>query len=160
MKIIKYYNIYEKDIPLLFTNTIHKTCIKDYTKEQLNAWANPNIDYEAWEKRLNETKQYLAVIDDTLVGFAEYKDDYIDCFYVHHEYQGQGIGKVLMNHVLDIALKNGIKKLRVDASITAKPFFMKLGFCEIKQNLVKRENQNLINYTLEKETSVHNKHNI
>lgn len=160
MKRIDYNKKYKKQIPALFTNTIHKTCHKDYTKEQLTAWANPNIDYKVWEKRLDKTKPYLVVIDDTLVGFTEFYNDYIDCFYVHHEYQGQGVGKALMNHVLDIALKNGIKKLRVDASITAKPFFMKLGFCEIKQNLVKRENQNLINYRLEKETSVHNKHNI
>ncbi len=160
MQLINYNKKYSRQISTLFTNTIHKICNIDYTKEQLNTWANPNIDYEAWEKRLNKTKPYLAVIDDTLVGFAEFYDDYIDCFYVHHEYQGQGVGKALMHHILNIASKNGIKKLRVDASITAKPFFMKLGFCEIKQNLVKKENQNLINYTLEKETSVHNKHNI
>lgn len=149
MRIIKYNKKHSRQISTLFTNTIHKTCNKNYTKEQLNAWAKPNIDYEAWEKRLNKTKPYLAVIDDTLVGFAEFYDDYIDCFYVHHEYQGQGVGKALINHILDIASKNGIKKLRVDASITAKAFFESFGFVETCKNEIKRDNQILINYSLE-----------
>lgn len=149
MKIINYYSLYKKVIPTLFTNTIHKTCHKDYTKEQLNAWANPNIDYKTWEKRLDKTKTYLAVVEDTLVGFVEFYDDYIDCFYVHHEYQGQGVGKALMNHILDIASKDDIKILRVDASITSKDFFEKFGFIEVSKNEVKRDNQVLINYSLE-----------
>ena len=149
MKIIDYNQKYKKQIPILFINTIHKTCNKEYTKEQLNAWANPNINYESWEKRLDRTKPYLAVIDDNLVGFAEFYDDYIDCFYVHHEYQGQGVGKALMNHILDIASKNGIKIVRVDASITAKAFFESFGFVETRKNEIKRDNQVLINYTLE-----------
>lgn len=149
MKIIGYNQSYTKQILTLFTNTIHKTCNKDYTKEQLNAWANPNIDYNSWEKRLDKTKPYLAVIDNTLVGFTEFYDDYIDCFYVHHEYQGQGVGKALVNHILEIASENGIKKLRVDASITAKAFFESFGFVQTSKNEVKRDNQVLINYSLE-----------
>ena len=149
MEVVDYDNKYKKQIPTLFTNTIHKICNKDYTKEQLNAWANPNIDYEVWEKRVNKTKPFLAVIDDKLVGFAEFYDDYIDCFYVHHKYQGQGVGKALMSTILDEAIKNGIKVLRVDASITAKRFFESFGFVEVKKNIVKRNNQELINYSLE-----------
>lgn len=148
MKIITYNKNYSKQIAELFTNTIHKTCNKEYTKEQLNAWANPNIDYEVWEKRLDKTKPYLAILDEKLVGFAEFYEDYIDCFYVHHKYQGQGVGKTLLSHLLNQAKQNKIKTLRVDASITAKPFFEKYGFKEVKKNYVKRDNQDLINYSM------------
>ena len=148
MKIITCNKNYSKQIPELFTNTIHKTCNKDYTKEQLNAWANPSIDYEVWEKRLDKTKPYLAILDEKLVGFAEFYEDYIDCFYVHHKYQGQGVGNTLLSHLLNQAKQNKIKTLRVDASITAKPFFEKHGFKEVKKNYVKRDNQDLINYSM------------
>ncbi|WP_133116529.1 GNAT family protein [Malaciobacter marinus] len=69
MQIINYNKSYSKQIPELFTNSIHKTCNKEYTKEQLNAWAKLDIDYEAWEKRLDKTKPYLAIHDKKLVGF-------------------------------------------------------------------------------------------
>ena len=148
MQIITYNKNYSKQISELFTNTIHKTCNKDYTKEQLNAWANPNIDYEAWKKRLSKTKPYLVIFDEKLVGFTEFYEDYIDCFYIHHEYQSRGLGKTLLTHLLNQAKQNKIKILRVDASITAKPFFEKYGFKEMKKNYVKRDNQELINYSM------------
>ena len=150
MQIIKYDKKYQKTIPKLFTNTIHKTCNKDYTKEQLNAWANPNINYEVWEKRLNKTKPYLAILDEKLVGFAEFYEDYIDCFYVHHEYQGCGVGKMLINNIFKIAKEKEQTSLRVNASITAKPFFEKSGFIEVKKNKVVRNNIELINFSMEK----------
>jgi len=150
MQIIKYDKKYQKTIPKLFTNTIHKTCNKDYTKEQLNAWANPNINYEVWEKRLNKTKPYLAILDEKLVGFAEFYEDYIDCFYVHHEYQGCGVGKMLINNIFKIAKEKEQTSLRVNASITAKPFFEKFGFIEVKKNKVERNNIELVNFSMEK----------
>ncbi|RYA22558.1 histone acetyltransferase [Malaciobacter halophilus] len=148
MQIIKYDKKYKKEIPELFTNSIHKRCNKEYTKEQLNAWANLDIDYEAWEKRLNKTKPYLVILDKKLVGFVEFYEDYIDCFYVHHEYQGKGLGKAFLLYILKKARQNEIKKLRVDASITAKPFFEKYGFKVVKRNIIKRDNQLLINYLM------------
>ena len=148
MQIIKYNEKYQKQIPELFTNTIHKTCNKDYTKEQLNAWANFDIDYKAWEERLSKTKPYLAIVNEKLVGFAEFYDDYIDCFYVHHEYQGCGVGKMLINHIFKIVKEQKQTLLRVDASITAKPFFEKFGFKVLKKNRVKRGNIELTNFIM------------
>ncbi|RXJ82518.1 GNAT family N-acetyltransferase [Arcobacter sp. F2176] len=150
MQLIKYDKKYQKIIPKLFVNTIHKTCNKDYTKEQLNAWANPNIDYKSWEERLNKTKPYLAILDKKLVGFAEFYEDYIDCFYVHYKYQGCGVGKMLLNHIFKVAEEKKQTLLKVDASITAKPFFEKFGFIEVKKNKVKRNNIELINFSMQK----------
>ncbi|RXJ66346.1 histone acetyltransferase [Halarcobacter ebronensis] len=150
MQIIQYDKKYKKKIPELFTNTIHKTCNKEYTKEQLNAWANLHIDYNSWEERLNKTKPYLAILDEKLVGFAEFYEDYIDCFYVHHEYQGCGVGKMLLNHIFKIAKEKKQTLLRVDGSITAKPFFEKSGFVEIKKNKVVRNNIELINFSMQR----------
>ncbi len=149
MQIIEYDKKYQKVIPELFTNTIHKTCNKDYSKEQLNVWANIHIDYKAWHNRLNKTKPYLAIIDEKLVGFVEFYDDYIDCFYVHNEYQGKGVGKMLMNHIFKLAKQKEQSLLRVDVSITAKAFFEKFGFTEVKKNILKRQNIQLINYSME-----------
>ncbi|RXJ54141.1 GNAT family N-acetyltransferase [Candidatus Marinarcus aquaticus] len=150
MQLIEYNKKYQKTIPKLFTNTIHKTCNKDYAKEQLKAWANLHIDYEVWEKRLNTTKPYLAIFDEKLVGFAEFYEDNIDCFYVHHEYQGCGVGKMLINNIFKEAKQNEQTLLRVDASITAKPFFEKFGFVEVKKNRVVRNNIELINFSMQR----------
>lgn len=44
-KIISFKSEYSKQIAELFTNSIHKTCNKDYTKAQLDVWINTKIDY-------------------------------------------------------------------------------------------------------------------
>jgi len=149
IEIIEYDHHFKKDIPILFTNTIHKTCNKDYTQSQLNAWANPNIDFEIWEEKVAKSKPYLAIIQNKLVGFVEFYEDYIDCFYIHHQYQGIGVGKSLMEHVLAIAKNNNISKIKVDVSITAKPFFEKFGFKQVKMNHIKRCDEELINFSMQ-----------
>lgn len=149
IEIIEYAHHFKKDIPTLFTNTIHKTCNKDYSQVQLDAWASPNINFKIWEEKVVKSEPYLAIIQNKLVGFVEFYEDYIDCFYIHHEYQGMGIGKSLLEHVLAIAKNNNISKIKVDASITAKPFFEKFGFKQIKMNHIKRCEEELINFSME-----------
>jgi ribosomal protein S18 acetylase RimI-like enzyme len=147
--IIDYDKKYLKQIVELFINTVHNINKKDYTKEQLNAWANPKYDLRIWEKRFEKSKPYLCMFEDEVVGFCEYYDGYIDCFYIHFKYQGCEIGKLLLTHVLEIAKNDKIDKIKVDASITAKPFFEKFGFIQVKENLVKRENVELKNFSME-----------
>ncbi len=142
-----------KEVVNLFTNTVHNVNKKDYTKEQLNAWASKNIDLKAWENRLKTSNTYLCMIEDEIVGFYVFEDDYIDCFYVHHKYQGFKVGRFMLEQIIKNANNHDIKILKVDASITAKPFFEKLGFKELKKNYVKRENQTLINYSMIKDMS-------
>lgn len=151
MIITQYNPIYQKAIAELFTHTIHKTCNKDYSQTQLNAWANPNIDYETWAQRVEKTKPFLALMDEKLVGFCEFYDDYIDCFYVHHEHQGQGVGKALLTHIITLTEQQSIKSLRVDASITAKPFFESFGFTVLQKNKVARQGIILENFSMIKE---------
>ena len=148
--VIDYDKKYLKQIVELFTNTIHNINKKDYVKEQLNAWANPNYDLNIWDKRFEKSKPYLCVLEDEVVGFCEYYDGYVDCFYVHYKYQNCGIGKLLLNHIFKIAKENNIDKIKADVSITAKPFFEKFGFIEVKKNIVKRNNVELINFSMEK----------
>ena len=148
--LIDYDKKYLKQIVELFINTVHNINKKDYTKKQLNAWANPNYELEIWEKRFEKSKPYLCILENEVVGFCEYYDEYIDCFYVHYKYQNCGIGKLFLNHIFKIAKENNIDKIKVDVSITAKPFFEKSGFIEVRKNVVKRNNVELINFSMEK----------
>ena len=148
--ILEYDKKYLKQIIELFVNTVHNINKQDYSKEQLNAWANPKYDLNIWEKRFEKSKPYLFISKDELVGFCEYYDGYIDCFYVHFKYQNCGIGKLLLNHILRIVENEKVDKIKADVSITAKPFFEKFGFKKVKKNIVKRKNVELVNFSMEK----------
>ena len=104
MNIEKYKKEYAKELAQLFTNTIHLINRKDYTQEQIESWAPTKIDYQTWENRFEKTKPYIVKNNNEVVGFFEYENNgHIDCFYVHHNYQRQGIGNIMMSKIIEIA---------------------------------------------------------
>lgn len=147
--IVGYNKKYLKDIVNLLVNTVHNINKKDYTQNQLNAWVNPNIAFKAWQHRFKKSKPDICISGDKVLGFCEFDKGYIDCFYVHYQHQGCGVGKLLLNQIFAIAENNKIDTIKVDASITAKTFFEKFGFKQVTENLVKIENQELVNFSLE-----------
>ncbi|WP_406671406.1 hypothetical protein [Methanolobus sp. ZRKC4] len=48
-------------------------------------------------------------------------------------------------------MKKSIRKMSVEASKLAVPFFKKMGFCILNENHILRNGQILVNYTMEKE---------
>lgn len=133
----------------LFHGSVHSISSDIYSKEQLEAWAPTPPDYTMWKVRLEKTKPFVAIIDGVVVGFIELElDGHIDCMYVHRDYQRQGVAKALFKHASHEARKNGCKTLYVKASILAKAFFEKMGFDVESENIVKKNRQELINYSM------------
>ena len=49
---------------------------------------------------------------------------------IHPDHARQGIGRALMAHVLDLAFKSGIRRMKCTSTLTAAPFYRALGFKE------------------------------
>src|SRR3990167_9726199 len=123
---IKPYN--KTDAPLLasiYFHTIHKINAKDYSSDQLDAWApSSSLETEGWMRKWEKLPPIVAMIDDKVVGFAEFEDNgHIDCFYCHHEYQGCGVGSALIKEIEVRARSNKLNNIFAEVSITARPFF-------------------------------------
>ncbi len=56
MVIRKYKSQDCEQLAKLFHDTVHFVNAKDYTKEQLNAWATGQVDLEVWGCRFNEMR--------------------------------------------------------------------------------------------------------
>lgn len=84
----------------LFYNTVHSVNVKDYTEEQLNAWATGSVDLQEWNHSFLNHKTVVAVEDDEIVGFGDIdQSGYLARLYVHINYQGMGI--TLKNYVME-----------------------------------------------------------
>lgn len=135
----------------LFFDTIHTINRRDYMEEEVNAWAPGIPDPIRWAERYKTRITFVAEENATIAGFAELEPNgHIDCFYCHHAYQGQGVGRRLYNRLEQEARSLGIGRLYVEASITAKPFFERMGFQTLHQNQIPRGNVILINFSMEK----------
>lgn len=138
-------------IAQLFHDTIRTVNLGDYTKEQVKAWAPDDIYFRDWEAKCSSKITLIAETDGIIAGFAELDDDgHIDCFYCHKDFQGQGIGRLLYNGIEREAHNHGLTRLFIEASITAKPFFLKMGFSVIEKQIVKTRGENFANFRMEK----------
>ena len=112
------------EIAQLYRDTILTVNSKDYTKEQIEAWASTYDNQEGWVRRMEEQFFYIAKIENKIVGFASIdKFGYLDLLYVHKDYQKLGIAKKLEAKLEEVARENEVAEISVQSSITAKPFF-------------------------------------
>jgi putative acetyltransferase len=153
IKVRRYQSEDLQDIVKLFYNTVHTVNAKDYNKDQLDVWAPVDLlhDCTAWKIKLEKSKPFVVLINDKIVGFSEFESNgHIDCFYVHHEFQGMGVGSALIQAIFEEAQIKSISCIYSEVSITAKPFFEAQGFATIEQQNVIVRGIEFINFKMEK----------
>ncbi len=150
--IIRQYNDADfEPVIALFTETVRHINIRDYSSEQIAAWAPQPPDLGRWRKRLAGLVVWVAESDGRIVGFCGLgADGHLDLFYVHHLFQRQGVARSLYQHVESEALQKGIRRLFTEASITARPFFEGMGFRVLRGQTVKLRGITFRNYAMEK----------
>lgn len=132
----------------LFYDTVHTVNVRDYTKEQLDAWASGTVNLELWNRTFLEHNTLVAVADDKIVGFGDMdQGGYLDRLYVHRDYQGRGIAAAICDRLEKASLSDGFS---THASITARPFFEKRGYQVIRKQTVVRHGIGLTNFVMEK----------
>ena len=140
-----------KELAILFHQSIRRISAKDYSDEQIKAWAPDEWDLKEWALSFNNKIVFIAEKDHKVAGFGELeKDGHIDRFYIHPDYAGIGVGKFIYQGLEAEAKKMNISSLFVEASITAKPFFEKMGFAVILEQTVYRKKVAFINYKMTK----------
>ncbi len=113
----------------LFKTTVREVNKRDYTPEQIMAWAPDEVDQKFWARRLNRYTTLVARTDDGIVGFGVLSPTAnIEMLYVHKDHQLEKTGTDILNELEKKAREMGMKKLTTQASITASSFFEKMGY--------------------------------
>jgi putative acetyltransferase len=136
----------------LFYHTVRQINARDYTPEQLAAWAPDVYDDERWQARIAANQPYVCLHNDQIVGFADVQaTGYIDHFFVHHQWQGCGVAKRLFEVLQEEALARGIPELTANVSLTARPFFESRGFEVVVAQEVEVHGVRLKNFQMRKQ---------
>ncbi len=132
----------------LFYETVHTACARDYTPEQLDAWAPGQVDLAAWDASFLAHRTLAAVEGETIVGFADMDGSgYLDRLYVHRDFQRRGVATTLCD-TLEAA--TAAETFTTHASRTARPFFECRGWRVIRERTVFRRGVALNNFVMEK----------
>ncbi|MCP5418917.1 MAG: GNAT family N-acetyltransferase [Gammaproteobacteria bacterium] len=127
----------KKDIPAiarLFFDTVHTVNGRDYTPRQIQAWAPKVQATSYWARRFRHRHTWVAQDRGVIVGFAQLETTgHIDCFYVHAQWQGRGVGASLLQRIVAESRRRGIARLYAEVSLTARRFFRKQGFLPLRR---------------------------
>ena len=140
-----------EQVARLFHETVREINIRDYSSDQVEAWAPSDIYFRDWAEVCSNRFTYVADHEGVIAGFAELElNGHIDCFYCHKNYQRCGVGSQIYQSIEAKAFDLGMSYLITEASITAKPFFQRMGFSIIKEQEVTCRGEVFINYVMKK----------
>jgi putative acetyltransferase len=117
----------------VFMSAVHGIAFKDYTHEQVIAWAPEFVDPAQWADYMRAISPFVVEHDGKPVAYADLQPSgYIDHFYVSAPFARQGVGSKLMRRLHEDAAERSIHVLESHVSRTAQPFFQYWGFAIIE----------------------------
>nr|WP_073584624.1 GNAT family N-acetyltransferase [Vibrio quintilis] len=135
----------------LFYHTVRHVNIRDYSQAQTEAWAPDGFDIAIWQQKMDNNQPFVAEINGTIVGYTDLQPDgLVDHFFCHHQYQGQGVGKALMQHVFAAGAQADMTRLYSEVSLTARPFYEHMGFSVVREQEFEIRGQTMTNFVMEK----------
>ncbi|MFN3356202.1 MAG: GNAT family acetyltransferase [Pseudomonas sp.] len=110
---------------------LHSSNARDYPADVITRVAR-NFTPEAVLELLKRRLVLVAMQDQMIVATAALDGHVVRSVFVNPALQGQGIGRLLMLDIELRAREAGVTVLSVPASLTAEPFYTKLGFHTVR----------------------------
>ena len=122
---------------IVHREAIFSTSTVFYSHEQLLSWAAGLVP-NGYAKAIGNGEVIEVAIDhcDQLVAFCGWKGASVKGLFVHPSNQRAGIGKLLFSRAEVALIESGIKKTKINASLSAVNFYEQIGYrklCEIHQ---------------------------
>lgn len=141
-------------IAALFRDTVRTVNLGDYSQAQVEAWAPDDpAAADRWAATLSRGGRaaFVAAAGEEVLGFADVEPDgHLDHLFVHHRHQRRGIASALHDAVEAAARRFGASRLFTEASITARPFFLRHGYAEVRRQTVTVRGVDFTNFVMEK----------
>lgn len=133
----------------VFREAITGTASAHYTPAQIAAWLGPGIDPAAWHARRSAVDTLVAEADGQVAGFTDLDDrGHIDMLFVAPWAGRQGVATALLAEVRRRAAERSLTRLTVEASLSARPFFLRHGFAVLAEQQVARGGERLTNFRM------------
>ncbi|MEM6987305.1 MAG: GNAT family N-acetyltransferase [Pseudomonadota bacterium] len=112
-----------------------------YPAAVVNAWSGPTPDHrrDAFAETIAERAEiiYVCFEHEQLLGFGSLTPAKAEltAVYVSPNRTRQGVGRLLVDHILTVAADLGLAQLNLDASVNAVPFYASCGFSIVSQGV-------------------------
>lgn len=134
MEIRRYRDEDAEEVSALITETLRVTNSRDYTEEYIEELAL-RMRPEDIRKRAAEVNFYVVKDGGKTVGcggigpyWGRTDEGRFTNIFVHPGYQGRGIGKLIVKTLESDGFASQVRRIEVPASVTARDFYIKLGY--------------------------------
>ena len=127
--------------------SIREICALDYNPEQIAAWSGRDFTEANWHKSIERDVVYVIADDaDNIFGFGHISfprpgEAYIAGLYFVPEAQGKGLGREIVQLMINQALKKSVKVIKLHATKTALKFYIKVGFTVMGESFIAMADQ-------------------
>jgi putative acetyltransferase len=133
----------------VYLRAVRGTASRDYSAEQIAAWAPDDLDLGRWAARRAAATTFVAVEGERVIGFADLVDEgHVDMTFVEPAFGDRGVATALLEAVVGAARSRAVRRLTVHASITARPFFERRGFAVDEERRVDLDGVALTNFAM------------
>lgn len=126
---------------------------RDYSPEQVEAWASLVPSAEQMHQRYTDGRMSLVAVDERgeALGFGDIEaDGHIGYFYCAPKAAGTGVAKALYDALETTAGDSALPRIHVEASEAARRFFLRQGFEVIKRRDLMIGSVPIHNFAMEK----------
>jgi putative acetyltransferase len=135
----------------VFFSAVHEIASRDYTEQQILAWAPADLDQTLWLNHMRDLNPFVVILDNELVGYADVQSNgHIDHFFVSGFHSRKGVGKLLMRSILQEAENFCYSELTSHVSKTAQSFFAGYAFQVIEHRSPVRRGVTIPNVLMRK----------
>jgi len=120
-----------KGISRVVLSALRETNASDYS-EAVIARVAQHFSPETVCGLLAQRLVFVAVHDESVIGTASLDGRVVRTVFIDPRWQGRGIGRALMAEVERVAVERRVAVLSVPSSVTAEPFYAKLGFVSVR----------------------------
>ncbi len=113
--------------------SIREVCGKDYTPEQIEAWAGRRFKTELWHQAIDRDYIWVIEADKSILGFGHFavmdeNNGEVLGLYFIPPVIGNGCGRKMFAEFVKVAKEHNLTKINLHSTITAKSFYESLGF--------------------------------
>jgi GNAT superfamily N-acetyltransferase len=137
----------------LIVSTLRESNARDYPREVIERLAqifSPGAVLDMMGKR----KVFVAVSGQRIVGTASLDGRVVHAVFVAPDVQRRGVGRRLMVEVERTASSAGMATLVVQSSVTAVPFYARLGFQAVRDHYYGEEHTVIMEQPLVRSVAV------
>lgn len=100
-----------------------------YEAEAIEAWAGA-FNRDGFAGKVEKSEVWVAEDEGRTVGYVSLDPSTfeVDSVYVAPESAGRGIGRALVEHILEVAREHRLQNVWLDASLNSIPFYERMGF--------------------------------